>query len=149
MKNIIFAFVLVFALNSCCTKKECSDNEYINKLEFIDYNISDIDSVSIIQNTDNSFNQTIFYKNKLTEQNGNIYLEFKPKYFNLNSTYSIQIYNTGDFFIIDNFTFEQKKCNTGFFCFDNYIHLNTYEINGYKVEHKENNYTDIISLVKP
>jgi hypothetical protein len=137
MKNMILtviAVLLLFVVNSCCTKIYCLGADDIYEIEFYNFSQADLDTITILSYPINS-NFSISVDSFVTQasKTGDHFSANTKDKLNTNLDYKIKLASTGQVFTLTNFEIEKEGCNS---CFpyrpksDFYNKLNAYQING-------------------
>jgi len=142
MKHIaglyIVAFISTLLWSGCCTKRYCLGINDLDVIEFSGFELADLDTV-VIKKYEKGSNFTrfvdsveIFTDLLFIQQQGNrLHLTEKvdPRY-----AYMVHLKSIGTSYTLSAFESKRRGCNDGFFCFDSYEELSSYNVNGQKMQ---------------
>jgi hypothetical protein len=139
IKNIkltVLTIILVFGINSCCTKKGCLGADDIYEISFHNFTQAELDTIIIISYVRNSdFTALIDSTVTKATENGGFFSAYTNNKIDTDLDYKVELISTGHVFTLTGFEIEKAGCNT---CFpyrpesDFYNKLNSYLINGQK-----------------
>ena len=135
--------ILLFSLNSCCTKKHCGGIDDMSGILLINFDSSEVENVFIVFYTkDSNFNEKVdslpLMVDDLDDPDKIFYGHTSKK---INTDYDYRLYFTAinNEYTVSSFKTSEAKCNTCFLAKDTYTKLDGYSVNenyrdGYEIK---------------
>jgi len=125
--------ILLFSLNSCCTKKYCSGADDINGVTLTNFDSSEVKNVFIVFYTkDSNFNEKVdslpLEVSNLNDPD-KIFYGHTSKKINTDFDYRLYFTTINKEYTVSSFKTSEAKCNTCFLAKDTFIKLDGYTVN--------------------
>jgi hypothetical protein len=139
----ILPILLCLTIQSCCTKKYCTGFDDLNEIQLINFESSEVDSISIEIYVDGSnFSNridSVFTQAKAKGTSEKELFIFMPEKLNRNHAYKITLFANSTVYLFSDFEVRKEECNCPN---DKYNVLDSYKLNG------KLNISSAISIVK-
>jgi hypothetical protein len=133
---ILIVVLISSLLQSCCTGEACPSALDIEFIHFIDFQLSEIDTIEIRKYERNSnynvFLDSIIYYDNDIYGSPDYFYELIPGNLSIDFDYIIILNSTNQEYSISDFKTDKIKCDKGFLCSYDYNTIVSYKINEQK-----------------